>query len=138
MKLKPKATIKKEDTRLKYKKESGGIHFHSDGQVVKKGEILYAHPHELSDVVKAGFTCLSNEPSYNDMPSMKLQIKARGNGWYDIVDSTTGNVLNERALRPEEAKAFLEGEELPDKKEDKKVEEEEIEEEDDEDTEVED
>jgi len=93
------------DQRPKWKKITNGIHYHSDGQVVKKGEILYANDWELSDLVKARYSCLDAIPSAD--LGKALSVKSRGGGWYDVINTATLQKLNSKPLRREAAESFL-------------------------------
>ena len=94
---------------LRYKKISGGVHRHSNGQIVRKGEILYAHPEELSPILAVGFKCL--DEAIKEAQGIQLGIKDRGNGWYDVINKKTGEVLNDSALRAKDARQFITGDE---------------------------
>jgi len=109
IKKKKAELVPETDGKLRYKKISGGIHNHRDGQVVRKGEILYAMPEELSDIAKEGFKCLDDEAKAMIGGGIGLEIKHRGNGWFDIINKATGDKLNDQALRAKDAKEFLEG-----------------------------
>jgi len=105
------------DKRPKWRKLTNGIHYHPDGQVVKKGEILYAQEWELSKVIKAKFQALDAIPS-TDFGKV-LSVKSRGGGWYDVINSNTLQKLNSKPLRREAAESFLpEGQTLEDVQED--------------------
>jgi hypothetical protein len=102
---KRKAPEHQGDTRPKWRKVTNGTHYHSDGQVVTKGEILYAHEWELSNIVKAGFTNLDALPAAD--LGKTLSVKSRGGGWYDVVNTVTMQKLNSKPLRREAAESFL-------------------------------
>jgi hypothetical protein len=102
---KRKAPEHQGDTRPKWRKTTNGTHYHSDGQVVNKGEILYAHDWELSDVIKAGFNNLDAIPAAD--LGKTLSVKSRGGGWYDVVNTATLQKLNSKPLRREAAESFL-------------------------------
>jgi hypothetical protein len=102
---KRKAPEHQGDTRPKWRKVTNGTHYHSDGQVVTKGEILYAHEWELSNIVKAGFTNLDAIPAAD--LGKTLSVKSRGGGWYDVVNTVTMQKLNSKPLRREAAESFL-------------------------------
>jgi len=93
------------DTRPKWRRITNGVHYHSDGQVVKKGEILYAHDWELSNIIKTRFECLDKIP--NADLGKALSVKSRGGGWYDIINTATLQKLNSKPLRREAAESFL-------------------------------
>ena len=54
-KAKLEKSIDKPEGRTAWRKKSGGTHFHHDGQVVKKGELLYADENELSLTILSKF-----------------------------------------------------------------------------------
>jgi len=106
--------IKKKKNKLpegvvRYKKVSGGIHNHRDGQIVRKGEILICRPDELSAIIKEGFVCLDEEAKKAFDGGIDIGLKHRGNGWYDVINTVTGDKLNTEALRAKDAKEFLSG-----------------------------
>jgi len=94
---------------LKWKKIRGGVHNHRDGQVVRKGEYLYAN--ELSPLIAEGFECLNPPANSTLNGGISLGIKSRGNGWYDVINKVTGETLNDEAMRAKDAKQFITGEE---------------------------
>ncbi len=107
---------KKHEGKLRYKKISGGVHDHRDGQKVKNGEILYVDkdaqacfgPGSLSEVLLKGFECM-DEQIKAATQGIKLGIKAKSAGWYDVVNTVTGDVLNDKSLRAADAKKFITG-----------------------------
>jgi hypothetical protein len=102
---KRKAPEHQGDTRPKWRKVTNGTHYHTDGQVVNRGEILYAHEWELSAINKAGFTNLDALPAAD--LGKTLSVKSRGGGWYDVVNTVTMQKLNSKPLRREAAESFL-------------------------------
>jgi hypothetical protein len=102
---KRKAPEHQGDNRPKWRKVTNGTHYHSDGQVVKNGEILYAHEWELSNIVKAGFNNLDALPAAD--LGKTLSVKSRGGGWYDVINTVTLQKLNSKPLRREAAESFL-------------------------------
>ena len=94
--------------KVRYKKIRGGIHKHGDGQVVRKGEILYADPESLSPIVLEGFTCLDEEIK-QATSGISLGIRDKGNGWYDVINKNTGEKLNDKSLRAKDARQFITG-----------------------------
>ncbi len=105
---KGKKQIKKDKYagKLRWKKISGGIHNHRDGQVVRKGEVLYAN--ELGSVLAKGFECLDSPKGI--LSGVSLGIKSLGNGWFDVINKATGEKLNDTSLRARDAKMFITGE----------------------------
>ena len=106
---KGKKQIKKDKYagKLRWKKISGGIHNHRDGQVVRKGEVLYAN--ELGSVLAKGFECLDSSKGLFG-GGISLGIKSLGNGWFDVINKATGEKLNDKSLRARDAKMFITGE----------------------------
>jgi hypothetical protein len=98
------------EQRLRYKKVTGGIHRHFDGQKVKKDEILLAHPGDLSPIILKHFVCLDKTPDEEQEITMELGLRDRGNGWYDVINKKTGQVLNDQAMRAKDARQFITGE----------------------------
>lgn len=84
--------------KLRWKRIHKGLHIHSDGQRVKQGEILMAHPLELSDVVKAAFVCLDDASLGGGEDSAGIRLIARPSsvveGKYDLVNPLSGALLN--------------------------------------------
>ncbi len=100
-----KAPENQGDERPKWRKLHNGIHNHRDGQIVRKGEILYAHESELSKIIQAGFECLDALPNVD--LGKALSVKSRGGGWYDVVNTVNLQKLNSKPLRREAAESFL-------------------------------
>lgn len=110
---KRKAPEHMKDERPKWRKLTNGTHYHSDKQVVRKGEILYAYDWELSKIIKTGFECLDTIPAAD--LGKALSVKSRGGGWYDVINTTNLQKLNSKPLRKEAAESFLpEGQTLED------------------------
>lgn len=107
--IKKKVSKKRPEGTLRYRKLHNGIHDHRDGQVVRKGEILYALPGSLGEIIRAGFVCVDEEAEQAIGKGINLILKHRGNGWYDILNKKTGEVLNDGALRAKDARDFLSG-----------------------------
>jgi len=101
---------RKEVKRLKWQKVSGGNHLHSDGKRYKKGDILLAHPHELSDALKSDYKCLDIDESKGEEikdHGILLEIHHKGGGWYDVINTITGEPLNDSSMKRDVAKAFI-------------------------------
>ena len=95
-----------DDTRLRWKKLHGGTHYHSDGQVVKRGEVLKAHVDEMSKVVQAGFECLDTiDPAMGDK-GIRLQVQMVSPGRYDIINPVTGKAINSAPISKKAAESF--------------------------------
>lgn len=98
--------VDKIDTRLRWKKIHGGVHYHSDGQVVKKGEILRAYPGEMSEVVKNGFECLDTVvPDQVDM-GKQLLVQMVAKGRYNVINPITDKAINSVPISKKAAESF--------------------------------
>ncbi len=104
-----KSKMKKEDkvdTRLRWRKLHGGAHYHSDGQVVKKGEILRARPNEMSKVIQAGFECLDTFTPEEMDQGTQLMIKMVSPGKYNVINPRTKKPINSVPISKKAAEAF--------------------------------
>lgn len=106
----------KKDKKLRWLKNGGGT-FRAiiDGQrrIIKPNEKFSAYEHEIPASFRDSIVCLDKIPS-PDTERLKSEpvrkeytLQAKGVGWYNIIDSE-GKVLNEKALRQQEAKEMLE------------------------------
>lgn len=98
---------------LRWKKITGGVHVLADKTQVKKGDIFLAKAEDIPKSFASSFECLDIIPEKTD-PGMKLTVKAAGGNKWNIVNTITGEVINEKPLSAKDAKTFLEeGEKLP-------------------------
>jgi hypothetical protein len=118
MKRKKKPVIKpKKDNRPAWTKIAGGLHRHHDGQVVPRGGILYAEEWEFGegDRIRCLFEPLK-------MKKRKLKIKKEEkqdsgicldmvptgtDGKFDIINTTTNEIVNDIPLSEEDAITLL-------------------------------
>lgn len=94
------------NTKPRWKKLHAGTHYHSDGQIVKKGEVLRADPDELSDVIKAGFTALDDIKEDNIDLGKGLIVKLVSRGKYNVLNPSTMEPLNENPISKKAAESF--------------------------------
>ena len=96
-----------ERKKLRYKKVTGGIFFSATKQPVRKGEIFLAYPEEIPAGFAPSFICLDAIASPADQ-GVKVGLAPAGKNFWNVVNTLTGDVLNEKPLDAASAKAFLE------------------------------
>jgi len=90
----------------RWKKLHAGTHYHSDGQVVKKGEILRSNKEDMSKVVQAGFQCLDDLPETSNDLGKGVLIKLVSKGKYNIINPVTLLPINETPISKKAAESF--------------------------------
>ena len=102
-----------ERKKLRYKKVTGGIFFSATKQPVRKNEIFLAYPEEIPTGFASSFICL-DEITVPADPGIKVGLAPAGKNRWNVINTLTGDVLNEAPLDAASAKAFLEeGQSLP-------------------------
>lgn len=97
--------IRKEEVKPRWRKLGGGTHTMRDGTRVKTGEIVCAWEWELTGVLDL-FDCLDPqivEEEEEEEELVTLKIVHRGGAYFDVVNPVTGERINERALKREQA-----------------------------------
>jgi len=94
------------NTKPRWKKLHAGTHYHSDGQVIKKGEILRANPDEISDITKAGYEALDDIKEDNTDLGKGLIVKLVSRGKYNVLNPSTMEPLNENPISKKAAESF--------------------------------
>lgn len=98
------------EEKLRWEKTSHGVHLHGDGQEVRKGEILYAAESEMTERLKKRFRCL-DKPTEEQIAAFSggavLRVAKNEDGeGYSLINTITGDVLNEEPLSKDEAVKF--------------------------------
>ena len=111
----------KEEGKLKWRKVGGGS-LRIGKRIIKPGETFLAYPEEISNAFRklvepvdgsvVWDTKKDEAPpvypitkvSYTVEPSAKIEPRGKNNLWWNVVDKD-GNVLNEKALKKEDAEA---------------------------------
>lgn len=101
-----------ERVQLRYKKVTGGIFITSEGTQIKRDTIFLAYPDEISAAFISDFVCLDAVAAPS--PGVKVGLTpATGNKW-NVINTLTGDILNDIPLDATAAKLFLEeGASLP-------------------------
>ena len=96
--------------KTKWKKLGGGSFRLRSGRIIKPNQTFDASPDEIPaafrDIV-VPVTPLPPAPKL-DVQAGAYQLRHRGSNWYDILDGQ-GKVVNEKALRQDEARKIIEG-----------------------------
>lgn len=91
----------------------GGGSLRMQGKIIKPKETFWAAKDDIPEIFQKTLILLDDSPKppvvrrrrLKEEPVYKLEEK--GGGWYNIVDNA-GKVINEKALRIEDAKNLLE------------------------------
>lgn len=82
------------------------------GDGVRREEAPATEPvHEPQNTVKdeQGDTSDEDEPSQDSPVNTNLRIQQAAPGWYDVINDTTGEKVNDKRLRKDEAEALVTG-----------------------------
>ena len=78
-----------------------------DSRQIKPNQIFLASPHEIPeafrDIIKPVNKADLEEPPVVLKSVTKFVVRERAPGWFDVIEENTGKVLNESALRKDEA-----------------------------------
>lgn len=94
-----------------WRKTGGGSHrMKKNGKlmIIKPGQKFKARPSEIPEAFRDIILPLENIPKE---PPLKVdeptyEIVHKGSGWYNVVDGD-GKIMNEKAMRPEEAEELV-------------------------------
>lgn len=100
----------------KWKKIKGGIHYHTDGQVVKRGQFFYAFKEDIPKAfrkkfrlvrgAKKGTKQLPERDTETESPKGLEIMQSLKKGKFDIVNEA-GDAINDNPLTKKEAETFL-------------------------------
>jgi len=113
-----------ESKEIRWRKIGGGSLRYIRGRIIKPNEVFTARPEEvplafrkqvvaLEDIPETvvepvqPFTARRREPSSDTEEIYKAQKRSTG-GWWDVVNSVSGKVMNEKGLREEAARELVE------------------------------
>jgi len=104
------------DVKVRWKKTGGGSFRMADEKgnqrIIKPGQTFSAYPHEIPQAFRDVVIALSTLPENKPPPPITAvepvyTLKSRGSGgWYDVVNPN-GKVLNEKALKKEDAEKLI-------------------------------
>jgi len=100
--------IEDEEAEVRWRKIGGGTFRMGSGRIIKPNQTFLAKLSEIPDGVKKFVVQLSKvEEIVDPIPvALTYNLQVKSPGWYDIVDGL-GKVINEKAMRQEQAKAML-------------------------------
>ena len=93
--------MERKKQRIRWRKVTGGTHRHSDGKVYRKGDTLLAHHYEIPKLFASDFVCLDAKEDIDvtEDQGITLEMKHKGGGWYDIINTVSGSLLSEKPLK---------------------------------------
>jgi len=114
-----------ESKEIQWRKIGGGSLRYIRGKIIKPNEIFTARPEEvplsfrkhvvaLEDIPETvvepvqPFTARRREPSLEEGEKEAYKVQKRSAGWWDVVNSVSGKVINEKGLREKAAKQLVE------------------------------
>jgi len=98
--------MKTANNKPRWKKLHAGTHYHFDGQVVKKGEILRSNKGDMSKVVQAGFQALDDIKEETNDLGKGLIVKLVSKGKYNVLNPMTMKPINETPISKKAAESF--------------------------------
>jgi hypothetical protein len=103
-----KRDVEKKDDGRRWFINTGGTHRTKDGRIIKPNQKFKEWPENIPDSFKDKITPLEKLPPEPPLEVVVsgYTIKQRSPGWFDVVDGN-GKVINEKALRPEDAQKLL-------------------------------
>lgn len=108
--LRPRFTGKvkamtEEEGLVRYQVRSGRVYYKN--KPYKPGEIIKAPPGMFTDFE---VECLDAPPPFAETPKdpeAEFKIQLTSHGWYNVIDVSTGEPINDKALRKDEAEELL-------------------------------
>lgn len=104
----PKLTTPGPEDKVRWRKTGGGSFRMKNGRIIKPNEVFYATvaeiPRGFRDVI-VPIDALPEEAPI--ISATKYELRTRGVGWFDVVNTATGKVENENALRKADAERLL-------------------------------
>ena len=100
--------IEGEETEVKWRKVGGGTFRMGSGRIIKPNQVFSAKPSEVPAGARKFVVQLSkvSDDEIATPVNLTYSLQVKSPGWYDIVDGL-GKVINEKAMRQEQAKAML-------------------------------
>lgn len=96
---------------IQWRKTGGGSLRYIRGRIIKPNEIFTARPEEIPLAFRKQIVTLEDVPGetikFNTKRIYKTQERSAG-GWWDVVNSVSGKVMNEKGLRAEAARKLAE------------------------------
>jgi hypothetical protein len=98
-----------EKIAIRWRKVGGGTFRMANGKIIKPNQTFWAEINNIPEGFRDTIVPLSELPEEKplEIADNEYKLDSRGAGWYNITDSQ-GKVLNENALREDEAKEMLE------------------------------
>jgi len=95
--------------KSRFKKTGGGPLTLRGGKVIQSGQIFRAAeddiPQAFGDLVERLDPKLSREEEAAP-PQTNLEIRHKGGGWYDLINTQTSQAINSTSMRQDEANQF--------------------------------
>jgi hypothetical protein len=101
----------KEEPSIMYRKVGSGTFRTKQGKIIKPNQKFMAKPSDIPEVFKDVIVPLDDLPDEQVHPETigpKYEVVSKGAGWYDVINSVTGKVVNEKGLRQADAKKLIE------------------------------
>jgi len=93
--------------KIRYQKLGGGIlEFH--GKNIRRGETFKAYPGEIPDGFKDIVQPLEEIPDPDKIVAgFHFEVRHKGGGWYDVINTISGKTVNNESLRVEKARELI-------------------------------
>ena len=101
---------KKEEGKIRWRKEGGGSFRMANNKIIKPGQVFEAFESEIPEAFRDNIIPLTPVPAKEEVPVKPVPpeytLKHRSGGFYWIVDSN-GKVMNDEAYKKDEAEQFI-------------------------------
>jgi hypothetical protein len=106
--------MKHTEPRIRWRKIGGGSFRMASGRIIKPNEVFLAFEREIPEAFRD--VVIPEEPLPDaaervipaEEATPKYELRSKGPGWYDVVNVATGEPINERSLRRDEAEKMVE------------------------------
>lgn len=106
--------MKRKIEKVRFHKYGGGSFRLADGKIIKPGQTFSAYPSEIPEAFRDQIRPVDKEKAevfkdagVAEVFEPKFEKKSKGGGWYDVVNTETGKVMNEASIREEQADELI-------------------------------